>query len=141
MMELANKSTLLRPLTNKQINVLTVIADFHDEKGYPPTLQDISARLEVSTSTAQGHVDRLIRKGVLSRDGEGRRTLKILHVEFLAARAPKANLEDLATEDLVAEIKNRGFSVLPDILEKAEPEPEPEATPEPVEPDLAVAHA
>ena len=72
-----------RPLTRRQREILTAVLEYSEERGYPPTLADLAERLSCTTSTAQGHVDRLIRKAALSRDGEGRRTLTIIDQGFL----------------------------------------------------------
>lgn len=77
-----------RPLTNKQNDILETIWAFSDKHGYPPTLQELANELELTASTIQGHVDRLIRKGALSRDGDGRRTLRIIDPNFTRKKHP-----------------------------------------------------
>ena len=77
-----------RPLTSKQTRILETIHRLSDERGYPPTLAELAHSLELTASTIQGHVDRLIKKGSLSRDGEGRRTLRITDESFLRDKAP-----------------------------------------------------
>ncbi len=77
-----------RPLTSKQRDLLATIWRFTGERGYPPTLAELAEELGLTASTVQGHVDRLIKKGALTRDGEGRRTLRITDDEFLRDKHP-----------------------------------------------------
>lgn len=106
-----------RPITTQQMRILNTVWDFSSEKGYPPTLSDIAKKLGLTPSTVQGHVDRLIRKGSLSRDGEGRRTLRVTAPEFLKTKRngipllglvqagspslPEENIEYFEMKDLV----------------------------------------
>ena len=77
-----------RPLTSKQIEILEIIHRFGEERGYPPTLAELAEDLGLTPSTIQGHVDRLIKKGALTRDGEGRRTLRITDEAFVRSKHP-----------------------------------------------------
>ena len=47
-------------------------------KGLPPTLRDMAAEFGVSTSTSHKHVNELIRKGHLEREGQSSRGLRIV---------------------------------------------------------------
>lgn len=77
-----------RPLTTKQLAILEIIHRFGEERGYPPTLAELAEDLGLTPSTIQGHVDRLIKKGALTRDGEGRRTLRITDEAFVRSKHP-----------------------------------------------------
>lgn len=73
----------MRSLTDRQREIIAAVFTFTNNRGYPPTLAELAETLRVTASTVQGHVDRLIKKGALTRDGEGRRTLRVTHAEFL----------------------------------------------------------
>ncbi|MHC4824722.1 MAG: transcriptional repressor LexA [Planctomycetota bacterium] len=55
----------MRPLTPKQLLVLTSIHDHQQETGLSPTLQELGAVLEVNRVTVYGHVQALLQKGFL----------------------------------------------------------------------------
>ena len=99
-----------RPLTDRQRHILDVVYACTGEQGYPPTLAELAEFLNCTTSTAQGHVDRLIRKGCLSRDGEGRRTLKIIDADYMEQNGPIA-AAFLSDGALIKELDRRGFTV------------------------------
>lgn len=54
------------PLTPKQKNVLNFINEFIINKGYPPTLKEISNHFKISIPTAQHYVQELGRKRYLT---------------------------------------------------------------------------
>ncbi len=99
-----------RPLTDRQRHILDVVYACTGEQGYPPTLAELAEFIGCTTSTAQGHVDRLIRKGSLSRDGEGRRTLKITDAGYMEVNGPIA-AAFLSDGELIKELDRRGFTV------------------------------
>lgn len=54
--------------TERQASVLRFIASFSAEHGYPPTLREIGDELGMlSTNGAATHIDRLVRKGMVTR--------------------------------------------------------------------------
>lgn len=55
----------MRPLTPKQLQVLTAIHDHQQETGLSPTMQELGAVLEVNRVTVYGHVQALLQKGHL----------------------------------------------------------------------------
>jgi SOS-response transcriptional repressors (RecA-mediated autopeptidases) len=66
-------------LTKKQKNVLHVIENFINERGYSPTVRELGELLKLkSTSTVQGHIDRLINSGYLERMKDCPRALRIV---------------------------------------------------------------
>ncbi len=99
-----------RPLTDRQRHILDVVYAWTGDQGYPPTLEEIANAINCTTSTAQGHVDRLIRKGALTRDGEGRRTLKIIDEQYMETNGPIA-AAFLTDGELIKELDRRGFTV------------------------------
>jgi repressor LexA len=65
-----------QPLTERQAEVLGFIRDFIAERGYSPTLQEISDEFGFSsTASAQKHVTLLMKKGHLTRVKYQRRGL------------------------------------------------------------------
>ncbi len=99
-----------RPLTDRQRHILDVVYACTGEQGYPPTLAELADFIGCTTSTAQGHVDRLIRKGSLSRNGEGRRTLTIIDAEYMETNGPIA-AAFLTEGEMLGEFERRGYDV------------------------------
>ncbi len=65
------------PLTERQQAILEFIAQAIVEKGYPPTLREIGARMDIrSTNGVSDHLRALERKGYLERIGMKSRALK-----------------------------------------------------------------
>lgn len=63
---------------SKQIAVLRFIHDRVTAQGYPPTVREICAAVDLSsTSTVHGHINRLIKKGFLQKDPTKPRALEI----------------------------------------------------------------
>lgn len=64
--------------SNKQFEVLSYIHSQVEAKGYPPTVREICAAVNLSsTSTVHGHINRLIKKGYLQKDPTKPRALEI----------------------------------------------------------------
>lgn len=101
-----------RPMTEKQWAVLDAIATFKSEHGFPPSLAEIAQSLGIQASTAQGHVDRLIRKGHLDRqtEGESRRTLTIVSAEWQEKNGDP-RFYKVSNADLKSEMERRGYTV------------------------------
>lgn len=70
-------------LTNRQRAVLSVIIQSLEEKGYPPTLREIGARLGIgSTKGVSDHLLALERKGFIRTGEPGKsRTIQVLRRE------------------------------------------------------------
>lgn len=69
----------LAPLTERQREVLEFIRDYIREKGYPPSVRDIGAGVNLaSTSSVQAALDALIGAGYLRRDQRLPRALVLL---------------------------------------------------------------
>jgi repressor LexA len=65
-------------LTPRQRSILTVIRDWVDEHGYPPTMREIGAAVGLaSPSTVAHHMTVLERNGFLRRDARGSRAVDI----------------------------------------------------------------
>jgi repressor LexA len=68
-----------RPLTERQRRVLQVIAESIRNRGRPPTLREIGERLGIaSTNGVRDHLQALIEKGYLRRDGRSARGIQVL---------------------------------------------------------------
>lgn len=60
-------------LTDRQQSILDFIVDEIQERGYPPTLREISARFGISsTQGVRRHIDALEKKGYISRESGAR---------------------------------------------------------------------
>lgn len=66
-------------LTNMQKEILQYIIKVQEEKGYPPSVREICAAVNLkSTSTVHGHLARLESKGYIRRDPAKPRAVEIL---------------------------------------------------------------
>jgi len=66
-------------LTRRQHQVLDVIREFIDEHGYSPSLEEIGARLELSSvATVHKHVSHLVNKGFVRRAWNQNRSIEIV---------------------------------------------------------------
>jgi repressor LexA len=66
------------PLTDRQREALNIIITLVEQRGYPPTIAEISDYLgTTSTSTAYSHVRALERKGYI-KIGFGARAITVL---------------------------------------------------------------
>lgn len=64
--------------TRFQRRVLYAIEKLTREKGFPPTVREIMDECGLkSTSTVQSHVNNLLEKGILERDPNRSRTIRI----------------------------------------------------------------
>jgi repressor LexA len=63
------KNISMEPLTDKQREILQVIRDHMEERGYSPTVREIGTAVHLSSScTVQKHLDNLEAKGYIRRD-------------------------------------------------------------------------
>ncbi len=73
----------MKGLTQRQQQVLEFIAAYVNERGYPPTYQEIADALGITSK--QGvvrHLEALIRKGYLTKDDTTARSLRIVAPEY-----------------------------------------------------------
>ena len=69
----------MEKLTNKQEHVLTEIKKFMAKNGYPPTVRELGALLNLSsTATTQAHLTVLQKKGYIKKSNIKNRTLELL---------------------------------------------------------------
>lgn len=66
-----------RPATEKQTKILQAIADFRAERGYPPSVREIGARVGLSSSsTIHAHLKALEKRGLITRDPSKPRAMR-----------------------------------------------------------------
>ena len=69
----------MKPLTDKQAEVLAFLKSFHKQNGYMPTMAEIADHFKWKSSTAAvGHLDALIIKGKITKDARAHRNIVIL---------------------------------------------------------------
>lgn len=67
------------PLSGRRKDVLQAIREHIAEKGFPPSVREIGERTGLRSScTVQRHIEVLIEKGYLRRDGSKARTLEVV---------------------------------------------------------------
>jgi len=76
-------SMVYEDLTDKQKSVLEYMKKFSLEKGYPPSVREIGAAVELkSTSTVHNHLLNLEKKGYIRRDPTKPRAIEIYDAPF-----------------------------------------------------------
>lgn len=81
-----------KELTNRQQEILQVILESVNERGYPPAIREIGDAVGLSSpSTVHSHLNALVKAGYLRRDPTKPRAIEVLdpgHVEPSLHRAP-----------------------------------------------------
>ena len=68
----------------KQKDVFEFIKSYISQKGYPPSVREICVGVDLkSTSTVHGHIESLIKKGLLKKDPTKPRTLELTNKKEL----------------------------------------------------------
>lgn len=108
---------MLTSATKKQQEVLAFIEGYLEEKTYPPTLKEIRDRFNfASHSTAQFHVNQLVKAGLLKKSPTGGRRIsqlkddEVVEIPILGTVAAGGPLE--AIEDNSQELKEIPKSML-----------------------------
>ena len=65
-------------LSARQRKTLNELAQFIDERGFPPTVEELSQRLQMTRAIVQGCLDKLIQKGILRKEHGKARGLEIV---------------------------------------------------------------
>lgn len=100
----------MSPLTPKQKKILDFIQSFADREGYPPSQQEIADSFGFrSLGTVQNYLVRLEREGLLARDWNARRGLRVIR--------PKRNAMELPLVGTVAAGKPIEAIEIPDTIE------------------------
>ncbi|MEZ6097139.1 MAG: transcriptional repressor LexA [Pirellulaceae bacterium] len=84
-------------LTQPQQKTLREIQKFIDERGFPPTVEELAARLKVTKATVHGSLDRLMQKGFLRRTHGKARSIEIV-------RTPTASVIDVVAIPLLGDV-------------------------------------
>ena len=94
-------------LTKRQKEILDFLTGFTADKGYPPTLREISARFSIkSPKNAAKHLDALEKKGFLKRPAKTPRGISLVarprpgQVDVPVAGRVRAGVPHLAVEDV-----------------------------------------
>jgi repressor LexA len=83
----------MSPLTPKQKRILNFIQSYTDHSGYPPSQQEIANAFGFrSLGTVQNYLVRLQREGVLEKDWNARRGMRVLSPKVETAELPLAGL-------------------------------------------------
>tara|TARA_B110000438_G_scaffold223723_1_gene217360 strand:+ start:738 stop:1388 length:651 start_codon:yes stop_codon:yes gene_type:complete len=70
--------TNIKPLTEKQKDILKFIEAYIEEYDYPPSIRDIQNNCDISsTSVVKYNLDRLQEKGLMNRDSEVSRSISL----------------------------------------------------------------
>ncbi|KPK34413.1 MAG: hypothetical protein AMJ65_18360, partial [Phycisphaerae bacterium SG8_4] len=80
-------------LTPRQLQLLTMVARFQQNRCYSPTLAELASELNLSRSTVYEHIAELRKKGLLSDSSNKARSLKV-------SSEAQELLNSLADEDL-----------------------------------------
>ena len=74
----------MKELTKRQRQVLDYISDYICERGYPPTIREIGAEMNIkSTNGVSEHLETLCRKGFLIRDEHGTNLARAMRPKHL----------------------------------------------------------
>jgi len=83
----------MSPLTPKQKALYDYIVSFSEQKGYPPSQKEMAKAFGWSSlGTVQNYLVRLVREGVLTKDWNSKRGLKILQPQGNATELPLVGL-------------------------------------------------
>jgi repressor LexA len=99
-----------QPLSPRQQETLTVIKQYMDEHGLPPTIREIMASLKVAYPRGvQRHLDALEKKGYITRDPRASRGIRLVESEKPSAKGAnwQAALADLADSVVRAPLLGR----------------------------------
>ncbi len=82
----------MKALTNRQKEILRLISGYIDEKGYPPSYQELADKLNIKSKYAiLKHIDALVAKGYLEKDSSAR-ALRIIDSEYAPASQNEVNV-------------------------------------------------
>lgn len=69
----------MRPITERQAEVLRTITELAEQKGYAPTIREIGDALGIrSSQPVHQHLRALQRKGYITREPHRARTIRVL---------------------------------------------------------------
>ena len=70
-------------LTPKQRRIMELLAEYIEERGYSPTMEELADRAGISKPTVQQYLETLERKGAISRTRYSHRSIEIEDAEFV----------------------------------------------------------
>ncbi|MFW5827361.1 MAG: transcriptional repressor LexA, partial [Alkalispirochaeta sp.] len=107
----------MKPLTNRQEEVLGFIREFITGNKYPPTIREISDHFAISVKGAYDHVKALEKKERLRCDTNRSRAIEVLGDPVRHEEQPVADIPLLGTvaagRPLLAEENHDGFVPVP----------------------------
>jgi repressor LexA len=65
-------------LSPRQAEIYQFILDYHQQKGYSPTLREISAGVELSLSTVMAHIHAMKDKGYVDWEPNSARSIHVI---------------------------------------------------------------
>lgn len=69
----------MKKITDRQKEVLTIIKGYQKERGFAPSIRDISTKMnDISVSAVHRHLDALERKGQIRRDKRIARSITVV---------------------------------------------------------------
>jgi len=81
---------LVNPITDRQRDVLVCIRKSLDDHAYAPTLREIGDALDIqSTNGVTEHLQALIRKGYVEKDGQKSRALRLTKMGMIITDPPR----------------------------------------------------
>ena len=82
----------MKELTKRQKELLQLIARNIEEKGYPPSYQELATKMNIKSKFAiLKHIDALVNKGYLEKDSSAR-GLRIISEEYAPANKNEVNI-------------------------------------------------
>lgn len=82
----------MKELTQRQKELLQLIARNIEEKGYPPSYQELATKMNIKSKYAiLKHIDALVAKGYLEKDSSAR-GLRIISEEYAPANKNEVNI-------------------------------------------------
>jgi len=87
----------LKEITDPQRRTLKEIRQFLNQRGFPPTIKELSDILGISHASAHSQVNQLVRKGYLRREPRKARGLAII-------REPEDAISDMVSVPIVGEV-------------------------------------
>ncbi|HHJ53115.1 MAG TPA: transcriptional repressor LexA [Caldithrix abyssi] len=82
----------MKDLTDRQKELLQLIARHIEEKGYPPSYQELATRMNIKSKFAiLKHIDALVSKGYLEKDSSAR-GLRIIHPDYRPAQSNEVEI-------------------------------------------------
>lgn len=100
-------------LSRRQEAIIKFISEFVDSNGYPPTIREIGAACDISsTSVVNYNLNKLEREGLLARDREVSRGLRLTTDDFTGKNRFRVPLVGRIVASEPVPVPNSDFSIL-----------------------------